>query len=172
MTDFMRVHDPMNYIDARSKTFSGINAPVPLPMLMPVQPPPSQFYATNNSAQTVPANARNNNRKQQQQQQQQHQQTNDRGGGNKRNNNNNNNNNNRFSRSHLNNNASQMSSQTGGNSQQFYKNTQNSQVTKKIMNLLICSFVLFWIHQKLSLTLIFKRTFLRASVRTCSRKVR
>lgn len=46
--DFMRAHDPLSYIDPRSRAFNGLNMPIPVPMLMPAAPPPPpSFYNTN-----------------------------------------------------------------------------------------------------------------------------
>lgn len=46
--EFMRTHDPLSYIDPRSRAFNGINAPIPVPMLMPAAPPPqSNFFNPN-----------------------------------------------------------------------------------------------------------------------------
>ena len=51
----MRSHDPLNYIDPRARALSGINVPVPVPMLMPSLPSTSQaFY---NNAQMMPPNS-------------------------------------------------------------------------------------------------------------------
>jgi hypothetical protein len=44
----MRAHDPLSYIDPRSRAFNGLNMPIPVPMLMPAAPqPPPSFYNTN-----------------------------------------------------------------------------------------------------------------------------
>jgi hypothetical protein len=38
--DFMRSHDPLSYIDPRSRAFNTMNLPVPVPLLMPSNPMP------------------------------------------------------------------------------------------------------------------------------------
>jgi hypothetical protein len=44
----MRTHDSLGYIDPRSRVFNGINAPIPVPMLMPAAPPQqSNFFNPN-----------------------------------------------------------------------------------------------------------------------------
>ena len=54
--DFLRGHDPLAYIDPRSRALNGINVPIPVPMLMPAAPPPHHhaFYGAN--AQMMPPN--------------------------------------------------------------------------------------------------------------------
>ena len=44
----MRTHDPLSYIDPRSRVFNGINVPIPVPMLMPAAPPPPPNFFNNN----------------------------------------------------------------------------------------------------------------------------
>jgi hypothetical protein len=62
-------HDPLGYIDPRSRAFNSINAPIPVPMLMPTAPmPPSSFFnpQSNNQGTNVSgkgAKKFNNNRK-------------------------------------------------------------------------------------------------------------
>ena len=36
--DFMNPHDPLSYIDPRSRAFNSLNVPIPVPMLMPPAP--------------------------------------------------------------------------------------------------------------------------------------
>ena len=43
----MRAHDPLSYIDPRSRTFNGLNMPIPVPMLMPAAPPQPAFFNSN-----------------------------------------------------------------------------------------------------------------------------
>lgn len=46
--DFMRAHDPLSYIDPRSRAFNGLNMPIPVPMLMPTAPPPPASFFNQN----------------------------------------------------------------------------------------------------------------------------
>lgn len=43
----MRAHDPLSYIDPRSRAFNGLNMPIPVPMLMPAAPPPPPSFFNN-----------------------------------------------------------------------------------------------------------------------------
>ena len=49
--DFMNPHDPLSYIDPRSRAFNSLNVPIPVPMLMPSAPHqiPNTFFGNNNS---------------------------------------------------------------------------------------------------------------------------
>ena len=50
-TDFMNPHDPLSYIDPRSRAFNSLNVPIPVPMLMPSAPHhlSHPFYSSNNA---------------------------------------------------------------------------------------------------------------------------
>lgn len=68
--DFMQnPHDPLGFIDPRSRAFNSINAPIPVPMLMPTAPmPPSSFFNPQPGNQVTNASGKggkkfNNNRR-------------------------------------------------------------------------------------------------------------
>lgn len=56
--DLMRPHDPISYIDPRANAFGSLNAPIPVPLLMPNLPPtmPSPFF--NPNGQMINANSK------------------------------------------------------------------------------------------------------------------
>lgn len=59
--DFVNPHDPLSYIDPRSRAFNSLNVPIPVPMLMPTQPQQqSSFF--NSNAQMMGSNGNANAR--------------------------------------------------------------------------------------------------------------
>jgi regulator of nonsense transcripts 1 len=103
--DFANSHDPLSYIDPRSRAFNSLNVPIPVPMLMPTQPHQTASFF-NSNAQMMNSNGNANARG---------------GGGKKFNANKKRPAGQRYQQS-------QQSTQPGASqSQQFFKNGQNSQ---------------------------------------------